>query len=147
MLGNGVEMGFIFRRILGPLVLGWAPNHFVLGAQLAPVEKRLVYIPESSENLHKNEMKIGFHLGDNCIQKFHLVRYIVKYSRKFSVTATRSGAVKRDFRTYISRKFMTLSNQTSHCICKCIRITFLCKFSCICNFAIIVWNLMKFSPK
>ena len=46
MLGNGVEMGFIFRRILGPLVLGWAPNHFVLGAQPAPVEKRLVCIPD-----------------------------------------------------------------------------------------------------
>ena len=45
MLGNGVEMGFIFCRILGPLVLGWAPNHFVLGAPLAPVEKRLVCIP------------------------------------------------------------------------------------------------------
>ena len=45
MLGNGVEMSLIFRRILGPLVLSWAPNHFVLGAQLAPDEKRLVYIP------------------------------------------------------------------------------------------------------
>ena len=45
MLGNGFEMGFIFRHILGPLVLGWAPNHFVLGAQLASVEKRLVCIP------------------------------------------------------------------------------------------------------
>ena len=34
MLGNGVEMS-----LLGPLVLGWATNHFVLGAQLAPGEK------------------------------------------------------------------------------------------------------------
>ena len=31
MLGNVVEMSLIFRRILGPLVLSWAPNHFVLG--------------------------------------------------------------------------------------------------------------------
>ena len=45
MLGNGVEMGLIFPRILGPLVLGLALNHFVEGAQLAPGEKRLVYIP------------------------------------------------------------------------------------------------------
>ena len=35
MLGNAVEISLIFRRILGPQVLGWAPNHFVLGAQLA----------------------------------------------------------------------------------------------------------------
>ena len=36
MLGNGVEISLIYRQILGPLVLGWAHNHFVLGAQLAP---------------------------------------------------------------------------------------------------------------
>ena len=47
MLGNGVKMGIIFRRIQGPLFLGWAPNHFVLGAQLVPGEKRLVGIPAS----------------------------------------------------------------------------------------------------
>ena len=40
-----IEMSFIFRRILGPLVLGWAPNNFVSGAQLAPSEKRLACIP------------------------------------------------------------------------------------------------------
>ena len=48
MLGNGVEMSLIFRRVLGPLVLGWAPNHFVLGAQLAHGEKRLVCIPDTA---------------------------------------------------------------------------------------------------
>ena len=41
-----VEMSSITCRILGPLVLGWAPNHFILGAQLAPVEKMLVCIPD-----------------------------------------------------------------------------------------------------
>ena len=46
MLGNGIEMSLIFGQTLGPLVLGWAPNHFALGAQLAPGEKRLVCIPE-----------------------------------------------------------------------------------------------------
>ena len=45
MLGNGVEMSLNFRRILGFLVLGWAPNHFVLGTHLAFGEKRLVCIP------------------------------------------------------------------------------------------------------
>ena len=45
MLGNGFEMSLVFRRILGPLVLGWAPNHFVLGAQLALGKKTLVCIP------------------------------------------------------------------------------------------------------
>ena len=38
-------MSLIFCRILGPLVFGWAPNHFVLGAQLSPGEKMLVCIP------------------------------------------------------------------------------------------------------
>ena len=33
MFGNAVEICLIFCRILGPLVSGWAPNHFVLGAQ------------------------------------------------------------------------------------------------------------------
>ena len=45
MLGNGVEISSIFHRILGPLALGWAPNHFVLGAQVAPGEKRLNLYP------------------------------------------------------------------------------------------------------
>ena len=39
-------MSSIFKPNPGPFVLGWAPNHFVLGAQLDPGEKRLVCIPE-----------------------------------------------------------------------------------------------------
>ena len=39
MLGNAVEISLIFRWILGPLVFGWAHNHFVLVAQLAPGKK------------------------------------------------------------------------------------------------------------
>ena len=42
----GVEIKLIFRRVLGPLGLGWAPNHFVLGGQLDHGEKRLVCIPD-----------------------------------------------------------------------------------------------------
>ena len=42
MLRNGSEISLIFGQTLGHLVLGWAPNHFVLGAQLAPGEKMLV---------------------------------------------------------------------------------------------------------
>ena len=44
-LGNGDAMSLIFRKILGPLVLGWAPNYIVVGAQLAAEEKRLGCIP------------------------------------------------------------------------------------------------------
>ena len=44
------------------------------------------------------------HLGDNCIQNFHLGRYIVGYTVGNLVLRRRvSGAVKRDFRTYIGR--------------------------------------------
>ena len=42
------------------------------------------------------------HLGDNCIQNFHLGRYIVGYTvRNLVLRQSRSGGVKRDFRTYI----------------------------------------------
>ena len=41
-------------------------------------------------------------LGDNCIQNFHLGRYIVGYTVGNLVLQQRaSGAVKRDFRTFI----------------------------------------------
>ena len=43
MLGNGVEISYNFQRILGPVVLGWAPNHFVLRAQVALSEKASLY--------------------------------------------------------------------------------------------------------
>ena len=43
-------------------------------------------------------------LGDNCIQNFHLGRYIVGYTVGNLVLRRRaSGALKRDFRTYIRR--------------------------------------------
>ena len=43
-------------------------------------------------------------LGVNCIQNFHLGRYIVGYTVGNLVLRRRvSGAVKRDFRTYIRR--------------------------------------------
>ena len=41
---NCVEISSILCRIVGPLVLGWAPNHFILGTQLAPGEKMLVCV-------------------------------------------------------------------------------------------------------
>ena len=48
--------------------------------------------------------KFGVKLGDNCIQSFHLGRYIVGYPVANLVLRRRaSGAVKRDFRTYIRR--------------------------------------------
>ena len=43
------------------------------------------------------------YLGDNCIQNFHLGRYIVGYTVGNLVLRRRvSGAVKRDFRRYTS---------------------------------------------
>ena len=45
MIGNGVEISLIFHGILGPLVLDWAPNHTVLGAQLAPDKKKVSLYP------------------------------------------------------------------------------------------------------
>ena len=43
-------------------------------------------------------------LRDNCIQNFHLGRYIVGYTVGNLVLRRRvSGAIKRDFRTYIRR--------------------------------------------
>ena len=65
MLGNGVEISLIFRRVLGPLVLGWAPNPFILGAQLAHGEKRLVCIPE---NMWPPGQGHFFQQGDNLIK-------------------------------------------------------------------------------
>ena len=61
---NDVEISLIFRQILGPLVLSWVPNHFVLGAQLAPGEKRLVCIPVTTVSL------LGL-CNEGFIQKFH----------------------------------------------------------------------------
>ena len=47
---------------------------------------------------------VSKYLGDNCIQNFHLGRYIVVYTVGNLVLRRRvSGAVKRDFRTYIRR--------------------------------------------
>ena len=44
------------------------------------------------------------YLGDNCIQNFHLGRYIIGYMVRNLVLRRRaSGAVKRDFRMYIRR--------------------------------------------
>ena len=51
-------MSFIFHQILGPLVLDWAPNNFVLGAQLAPGQKRLVCIPAHAPGINDKSMSI-----------------------------------------------------------------------------------------
>ena len=43
-------------------------------------------------------------LGDNCIQNFHLGRYIIGYTvGNLVLRRCASGAVKLDFRTYIRR--------------------------------------------
>ena len=79
MLGNGVEMSLIYCGILGPLDLGWAPNHFVLGAQLAPGEKRLDCIPASayqrSSRCNKTSKKKQFH-KDSVIYKIAFLSFV-----------------------------------------------------------------------
>ena len=52
----------------------------------------------------QNDQSKFLHLGDNCIQNFHLGWYIVGYTVGNLVLRRRaSGAVKRDFLTYIRR--------------------------------------------
>ena len=54
--------------------------------------------------LNKTESAFFLYLGDNCIQNFHLGRYIVGYAVGNLVLRRRpSVAVERDFRTYIRR--------------------------------------------
>ena len=51
-----------------------------------------------------NKSPSSFQLGDNCIQNFHLRRYIVGYmGGNLVLRRCASGVVKRDFRTYIRR--------------------------------------------
>ena len=50
------------------------------------------------------KIKEDNHLGDNCIQNFHLGRYIVGYTvGNLVLRRSASGAVKHDLRTYIRR--------------------------------------------
>ena len=54
--------------------------------------------------VHVATIVTGSKLGDSCIQIFHLWRYIVGYTVGNLVLRRRvSGAIKRDFRTYIRR--------------------------------------------
>ena len=62
------------------------------------------YFTQRYNGGHYVSRKSVNHLGDNCIQNFHLGRYIVGYTVGNLVLRRRvSGAVKRDFRTYIRR--------------------------------------------
>ena len=55
-------------------------------------------------NVSRKSINLVVKLGYNCIQNFHLGRYIVGYTVGNLVLRRRvSGAVKRDFRTYIRR--------------------------------------------
>ena len=54
------------------------------------------------------------HLGDNCIQNFHLGRYIVGYKVGNLVLRRRaSGAVKHDFRPHI-RQYTSLNENCEY---------------------------------
>ena len=59
---------------------------------------------KAKKNKQTKENQNTCYLGDNCIQNFHLGRYIVGYTVGNLVLRRRvSGAVKRDFRMYIRR--------------------------------------------
>ena len=59
---------------------------------------------DPSRHMTLSRRHVPNQLGDNCIQNFHLGRYIVGYTVGNLVLRRRvSGAVKRDFRTYIRR--------------------------------------------
>ena len=57
MLGNAIDISLIFPLNPGPLSFWLAPNHFVLEAQLATGQKRLVCIP-----VHIRRMFAGYSL-------------------------------------------------------------------------------------
>ena len=82
-----------------------------------PLMPRDIQSQQSSQFLSAPEIfneqfnKNSGHLGDNCVQIFHLGRYIVGYTVGNLVLRQRaSGAIKRDFRTY-SRRY-TSTNET-----------------------------------
>ena len=60
-------------------------------------------LPNSGVAKKKLVAVIINHLGDICIQNFHLGRYIVGYTVGNLVLRRRASEGKRDFRTYIRR--------------------------------------------
>ena len=67
MVCNGIGMSLILCRTLGPLVLGWALDHFVLGAQLAPGEKRLVCISVLASGYRDIILRYFFSSGGHVV--------------------------------------------------------------------------------
>ena len=68
---------------------------------------------EPGRNFQRPENSID--LGDNCIQIFHLGRYIVGYTvGNFVLRRRVSGAVKHDFRPYI-RRYTTPNEKFEYC--------------------------------
>ena len=64
MLGNGIEMSLFSAK-------PWAPYHFVVGAQLAPGEKRLVCIPEAPHLRLTQTNCSEFSNSESCVHKTH----------------------------------------------------------------------------
>ena len=64
---------------------------------------------------HSEIGPLSIYLGDNCIQIFHLGRYIVGYTvGNFVLRRRVSGAVKHDFRPYI-RRYTTPNEKFEYC--------------------------------
>ena len=65
--------------------------------------------------MHHSSYFSATHLGDNCIQIFHMGRYIVGYTvGNFVLRRRVSGAVKHDFRPYI-RRYTTPNEKFEYC--------------------------------
>ena len=71
---------------------------------------------DSQGIFQKNRNMVScYYLGDNCIQIFHLGRYIVGYMvGNFVLRRRVSGAVKHDFRPYI-RRYTTPNEKFEYC--------------------------------
>ena len=60
--------------------------------------------------ISNNLQNFGYKLGDNCVQIFHLGRYIIEYRvGNLVILQQMSGDVKQDFQMYIQR--YTSSNE------------------------------------
>ena len=122
MLCNAVKISLIFRRILGPLVLGWAPK----GPSLLLAKKRLVCIPDNSswingkgENGRINYFKLNLHesLGPGldrtriCSQTRYRQRYKARI-RQQVVSLCRYGITRASFKKetdWIEWKLLSIS--------------------------------------
>ena len=84
-----------------PLTWSWFIRNLIKIGQLT---LEIYFFENVNGRLPMDAGALAYKLGDNCIQNFNLDRYIVGYTVGNLVLRWRaSGAVKRDFQTYIRR--------------------------------------------